>query len=107
MALRGAPREALVAYRAAALSPGRVDRMVAGISLCIVGTKLRDLDAVVHGSQALESAEMPDASQRLRSAIVARRVRGAEPFWCFDDDDVRYLSEAAPALGVSPDWRVA
>ncbi|MEZ6015170.1 MAG: hypothetical protein R3F49_08660 [Planctomycetota bacterium] len=98
---------ALGAYRAAARSPGRVDREVAAVSMCIVGAKLKSVEDMRVGASILCERDGELGVRALRAAIQARRGRGDEPFWAFDDGDVGALAAAAPDLGVTEAWRVA
>ncbi len=107
LSLSGDPEAALAAYRAASGSPGRVERELAAVSLCIVGAKTRCADAVRLGYTILSEWGADFDRDTLRAAIQARRRRGNDRFWAFDDGDVDALAAAAPELGVTLDWRVA
>lgn len=100
------PLGALEAYRAAACAPGRVDRVVAAISLCIVGAKLRSTADVELGARLLSEADIVDAPEMVRAALAARRERGNDPYWGFDEGDLRALAAGAPGLCVCEDWRI-
>jgi hypothetical protein len=107
LSLAGEPAAALEAYRAASRSPGRVDRRVAAISLCIVGAKMRSAADVRAGAALLGEFDLDDVRRQLQHAIVARRARGRATFWAFDRADLDALAASAPELSVSADWRVA
>lgn len=107
LSMAGEPAAALEAYRAASRSPGRVDRRVAAISLCIVGAKTRSAADVRDGAALLGEFDRDDVRRQLRQAIVARRARGALTFWAFDRSDLDELAASAPELGVTADWGVA
>jgi len=97
-ALRGRPSASLEAYRNAAAAPARVDRVLAGIALCIAGAKCGRADDIRLGAELLRSADVHDASMRIAQAIRARRARGSEAYWGFDQADVEALRAVAPEL---------
>lgn len=98
---------ALDAYRCAARSPSVVDREVAAVSLCVVGSKLRTPEIVREGATLLLEVAPRNAASVLAATIRARRRRGSTPYWGFDEDDLEILRRGAPELGPMEDWRVA
>lgn len=107
LSMSGDPSAALAAFRAAAASPGRVDRRVAAISLCIVGAKLRSAADIGTGAALLSEFDRDVVRRELQHAILARRARGEDPFWAFDRSDLEALAANAPDLYGQNDWRVA